>query len=354
MQLAIALFFAFIITLLFIFALRPVALAVGLVDTPGGRKKHRNPTPVIGGIAMYFGLVFGAMLYEMMPSFSVLLVGGSLLIVVGVIDDGFDLPPSVRLIAQTSAALVMVYGANLNLSNIGTPLFFDFELGAFAIPFTILVTLTVINAFNTIDGIDGLAGGVAFIALGFMAVFSVGSDKLALAMLLMSVVAGFLICNIPIYTNQPVKSFMGDAGSTFLGFAVAWLGISLSQDETVPMSAVTGLWMVALPIYDVFTSMLRRIIRRKSPFKPDRDHLHHVLIGGGLSAKMTLLIILFSGIVTAFIGLIGEIFSIPDGVMFLLWGFLGMSYFMEIAFFRGKRLINLINKVHEKQISWLT
>ena len=278
MELAVALAFALLVTLLFILALRPVALAIGLVDIPGGRKAHHSRTPVIGGAAMYLGFLFGGMFLEVVPAFNSLLMGASLLIVVGMIDDRFELPTSVRFIAQTCAVLVMIYGAGLKLDNIGSPLFFDFELGTFAVPFTILVTLTVINAFNIIDGIDGLAGGVAFVALGFMAIFSIGSNILGVILLLMAVIAAFLICNLPIRINWQVKCFMGDAGSTFLGFSVAWLGISLSQGASGPMSAVTGLWLVAVPIYDVFTSMLRRVAKgcqRGADFVHRDSHGHN-------------------------------------------------------------------------------
>jgi len=353
MGLAVSLVFAVTVTLLFIMVLRPVALAIGLVDIPGGRKMHDGPTPVIGGVAMYLGLLFGGMLMGIAPAFSSLLMGGSLLIVVGAIDDRFELPPTVRLIAQTCAALVMIFAAGLKLDNIGSPLFFDFGLGAFAVPFTILVTLAVINAFNIIDGIDGLAGGVAFIALGFMAIVSIGSDVLGLVLLLMAVVVGFLICNVSVRPNRQAKCFMGDAGSTFLGFAVAWLGISLSQGESASMSAVTGLWLIAVPIYDVVTSMLRRIVRGQSPFMPDRDHFHHVLMRQGLSARVlmrqglsartTLVSILTLSCITASVGLIGEVFNVPDAIMFLLWLVFGVAYVEDIAVCGGRRVIGLIN-----------
>ena len=348
MGLAVSLVFAVTVTLLFIMVLRPVALAIGLVDIPGGRKMHDSSTPVIGGVAMYLGLLFTGMLMGIGPAFSLLLMGGSLLIVVGAIDDRFELPPTVRLIAQTCAVLVMIFAAGLKLDNIGSPLFFDFGLGAFAVPFTILVTLAVINAFNIIDGIDGLAGGVAFIALGSMAIVSIGSDVLGLVLLLMAVVVGFLICNVSVRPNREPKCFMGDAGSTFLGFAVAWLGISLSQGESASMSAVTGLWLIAVPIYDVVTSMLRRIVRGQSPFMPDRDHFHHVLMRQGLSARTTLVSILTLSCITASVGLIGEVFNVPDAIMFLLWLVFGVAYVEDIAICGGRRSAGLINRLRQK------
>ncbi|MAS82664.1 MAG: hypothetical protein CMF45_08245 [Legionellales bacterium] len=349
MDLVVSLVFTLIVTVLFILVLRPVALATGLVDIPGGRKTHDSPTPVVGGIAMYLGIFFGGVLMEAIPDFGVFMMGASLLIVVGVIDDRFELPATVRLIAQTCAVLFMIFAADLKLEAIGTPLFFNFELGSFAIAFTILVSLAVINAFNIIDGIDGLAGGTAFITLSFMAILSIHSSALNLILLLLAVIIGFLICNAPASSNQQVKCFMGDSGSTFLGFSVVWLGISLSQSETNIVPAVTGLWLVAVPIYDVITSTLRRIFRGKSPFKPDRDHFHDVLMRLGFSARMTLLTILALSLLAALIGLVGEVFMVPDGIMFLLWLVCGVVYFEAV---RGNKLVvSLVNRLLKKMLS---
>jgi UDP-GlcNAc:undecaprenyl-phosphate GlcNAc-1-phosphate transferase len=166
----------------------------------------------------------------------------------------------------------------------------------------------------------------------------------------MAIISGFLVCNIPIHSNRHAKCFMGDAGSTFVGFSVAYLGILLSQGEMASMSPVTGLWLVAVPIYDVFTSMFRRIFRGDSPFKADRYHLHHILMDSGLSAKMTLSIILLLTCMTATIGLVGEIFIVKDGIMFLSWISLGVLYYGQIVFFRGQNLINITNKIRSKAI----
>jgi len=334
MGLVTSLFCTLLITVLFILALRPIAIAIGLVDTPGGRKTHKGSTPVVGGIAMYLGLFFGSLSLGILPPLNWLLLGGSLLIVIGVIDDRFSLSPTVRLIAQTWAALMMIFLANIQIENIGSPLFFDWDLGVFSVPLTILITLTIINAFNVLDGIDGLSGGVTFIALGFMAFISINSATLDLALLLMAAIFGFLLCNIPSNINRKAKCFMGDAGSTFLGFSIIWIGISLSQGESPSMSPVTGLWLVSMPIFDFTVSILRRVLSGKSPFTPDRNHLHYILLDAGLSPKKTLLLILMMTLITSTIGLIGQIFSVPDGIMFLLWIALGAIYYCNTNVYR--------------------
>ena len=329
MGLVTSLFCTLLITVLFILALRPVAISIGLVDTPGGRKTHEHSTPIVGGIAMYLGLFFGGLSLGILPSVKWLLLGASLLIVIGVIDDRFSLSPKVRLIAQTWVALMMIFLANIQIESIGSPLFFDWDLGVFSVPFTILITLTMINAFNVLDGIDGLSGGVAFIALSFMAFLSINSAILDLVLLLMATIFGFLLCNLPLNFNRKAKCFMGDAGSTFIGFAIIWLGISLSQGKSPSMPPVTGLWLVSMPLFDFTVSIIRRIVNRKSPFSPDRNHLHYILLDAGLSTKKTLLLILMMTFSTAAIGLIGQIFSVPDGIMFLLWLALGAIYYCK-------------------------
>src|SRR5262245_27461237 len=142
---------AFVVTVVFLFAFRPVAVAIGLVDIPGGRKRHDVPVPLIGGIAMSIGLGFGTSLVEHPEFWNPALLGIYLLVVIGTIDDRFDLPPNVRLIAQTCAALLVVFGSDVIVLSLGQPLFFGLPLGPFAVPFTVLFMVTLINAFNVID-----------------------------------------------------------------------------------------------------------------------------------------------------------------------------------------------------------
>src|SRR5690606_1706960 len=158
-------FLALIVTVLFMFTLRPVAVEVGLVDVPGGRKRHDTRVPLIGGISMAVGLGFGSSLVGAPVFWNSVLLSVYLLVAVGTVDDRYELPPNVRLIAQSCAAMLVVFGAEIQVTHLGTPLFFDLPLGAISILFSVLFIVTVISAFNVIDGLDGLAGGVAFIAL---------------------------------------------------------------------------------------------------------------------------------------------------------------------------------------------
>lgn len=315
----VAAFLSFIVTIVFMFALRPVAVAVGLVDIPGGRKRHDVPVPIIGGIAMSIGLGVGTSLVEHPEFWNPTLLGVYLLVVVGTIDDRFDLPANVRLIAQACAALLVVLASNVIVVSLGKPLFFNADLGVLALPFTVLFVVTLVNAFNLIDGIDGLAGGLALLSLAAMTMIGVGTPIFALVSIAAAVVAGYLLFNLPLGFNKPVRAFMGDAGSTSLGLIIAAVGVHLSQGPMARISPVIGLWLVAVPIFDLFATIFRRLAEGKSPFAPDHEHLHHVLVENGLSRRATLVCMLALAAVFATGGILGDMLALPDALMLILW-----------------------------------
>jgi UDP-GlcNAc:undecaprenyl-phosphate GlcNAc-1-phosphate transferase len=325
-------FLSFVVTVVFLFAFRPAAVAVGLVDIPGGRKRHDVPVPLIGGIAMGIGLGFGTSLIEHPEFWNPALLGIYLLVIVGTIDDRFDLPPNVRLIAQTCAALLVVFASNVVVVRLGAPLFFEVPLGVFAVPFTVLFIVTLINAFNVIDGVDGLAGGLALLSLVAMAFIGANTPVFALVAIVIGVLAAFLLFNLPLGFNTPVRTFMGDAGSTSLGLTIASVGIFLSQGVAPRISPVIGLWLIAVPVFDLFATILRRLIERKSPLAPDHGHLHHVLTENGLSRRGTLCWMLALATVLAGAGVVGDALEIPDGIMMVGWFSAGAFYYQMMRY----------------------
>lgn len=318
---------AFFITVLFMFALRPVAAGLGLVDLPGGRKRHGSPVPVIGGISMAVGVAFGANLVPQPEFWSPTILALYLLVSVGTIDDRFGLPASVRLIAQSCAAMLVVLGGELVVTSLGSPFFFALPLGPYERLFSILFIVVIINAFNVIDGIDGLAGGLAWLALAALAVIGYGGEVFALTTVLLAVIFGYLLFNFPLPFNRGVRTFMGDAGSTVLGLAVACVGIRLSQGADAPLSPSVGLWFVAVPVFDLFASTMRRVLARRSPFAPDHEHLHHVLIVEGLSPRATLYFMLLISFVCVGVGLVGHAAGAADGIMCVAWLMGGIVYY---------------------------
>ena len=322
---------AFLITLLFMFALPPVARTIGLIDRPGGRKMHIGEIPVTGGLAMAAGLLFTSpFLLAEVPGYPFFLTALAILVLIGALDDRFDLPASVRALAQCCAVLIMAFGANVLVGDIGNA-FFDglATLGWFSELFTILIVLTAINAFNMFDGSDGVAGIQALIGLIFLgaAAAIVGTTHyLPLIASLLGCVLAFLVFNWPSPRTRGVRAFMGDAGSTMLGFSLAWLSVGLSQGETRALAPIAVLWIFALPLFDFFSSMVRRILDRRSPFHGDSDHLHHVLRRSGHSSRRVALIILLSGTFLAAVGIGAYFAGIPDGTMFVVWLATGVAY----------------------------
>jgi UDP-GlcNAc:undecaprenyl-phosphate GlcNAc-1-phosphate transferase len=166
------------------------------------------------------------------------------------------------------------------------------------------------------------------LSLVVMALVSAGS----LGAVAASVVAGYLLFNLPLGVNSTVRAFMGDAGSTALGLIVAAFGIYLTQGPTPAVSPTIGLWFVAVPVFDLFATIVRRLLSHRSPFSPDHEHLHHVLADNGLSRRYTLVVILGLAVVFSVVGLMGDLLAIDDGVMLALWLGAGVLYYQMLRF----------------------
>ena len=309
-------------------ALRPAAFAIGLIDAPGGRKFHDGCIPITGGIAMFAG-IFIATSFLPLPRELLLslFVASFVLTLVGVLDDRFHLSAAERLFSQVAAILLMYFGAGLGLADIGEPFGTGVVgTGPLSLVVTMLVFMSVINAFNFVDGADGLAGSMALIGMLAVAMVAgafhpVGAFALAVA----ASITGFLLFNFPTVHNRRVRAFMGDGGSTLLGFTLAWVTLSISQGPDRLISPVHCLWFAAVPIFDFFTCFTRRAMRHKSPFTPGRDHFHHILMRGSFGVRQTLGILTGLQVFYAIVGLVGFFTAVPDVVMFWSWAMLGFS-----------------------------
>jgi len=328
--------FGFIVSIVLIWILQPVAKKIGLVDKPGGRKKHLGRVPLIGGIAMMGGLVATLLsLDEPIGMVSGLLMGGALLLAVGTIDDIVSLSPFTRFLAQITAALIMITMSSVYLQDFGYLLGNEtFSLGVWAIPVTVFATVGVINAINMSDGMDGLAGGLVLVALfglGFFNVTSGTGQHTYLFLALITVVTAFLIFNIRTAWRSHAQIFMGNGGSMLLGFIIAWLLIYQTQGDQRAVSPVFALWILALPLLDTVCIMLRRIFKGRSPFAPDREHFHHILLVAGYSVNQSVWIILCLASLLAMMGVIGIYVDMPDMVMFIAFLALFAFYFWGMS-----------------------
>jgi UDP-GlcNAc:undecaprenyl-phosphate/decaprenyl-phosphate GlcNAc-1-phosphate transferase len=315
---------SFSLCLLAVLALRPLAIAVDLIDRPGGRKTHHGDVPIVGGLAMFLGVVLGTGLLPLEDaSGTAFLAACAILVTVGLVDDRFDVSPWARLPVQLAAAFVLMTGSGALVSTLGDP----FGTGSLALSpwfapiFTILIVIAAINAFNMLDGMDGLAGAMALItciALTYLSWTAGLIVPAGVSLVLAGSVCAFLIFNFPTRLNRPLRCFMGDAGSTLLGFSVAWLCIQVSQGPVKAVAPVTTFWIVALPLYELLWSIVRRVVRGVSPFQADSEHFHHLLLKAGFGVRGAFAVfVTLAGVLAAF-GVAAERWGLPEHYSFAL------------------------------------
>lgn len=297
----------FLGALALLFISRKIARKVGLVDKPNARKHHNGHIPLVGGVSVYLSLwIIYVMQPQWLPDFSIYMLCATMLIVVGVLDDKLDLPVMPRMALQALVASIMMYSGHY-LYSLGNVLFgYELVLGVTGYVVTLLAVVGAINAFNMVDGIDGLLGALSSVTFGALAVvFWMGNkNNLALwCLCLMVACLPYILLNLGIPWGRKFKVFMGDAGSTLIGFTVIWLLIIATQGEDAVMRPVTALWLIAVPLMDMLRVMIGRIRRGESPFKPDREHLHHVLLRAGFSGRHTLIIMSVVALLTSTAGI---------------------------------------------------
>ncbi len=291
---AAALVVAFVIS----FALTPLvkkfAHRVGAMDVPkDARRMHSVPIPRLGGLAIFLGFLLSVLIFvDLTPQIQSVLLGGVLIVVLGVIDDIHPLRAWIKLIVQIVAALIPVC-SGVVVRILSNPFFFTdnsyIQLGALAIPITVIWIVLITNAVNLIDGLDGLAAGVSVIAsLSVIVVAMVLGDWITAV--IMAALAGGCVGFIP-YNFNPAKIFMGDTGATFLGYIMATVSVMGLFKSYAIISFVVPFLILGLPIFDTCFAFCRRLMRGKNPMAPDRSHVHHRLIDMGLNQKQAVAIL---------------------------------------------------------------
>ena len=327
------LFVALISTFIGIFLLRPIANNIGLLDSPNNRKPHTGSIPVIGGIAMYLGLVVGILTTPLdLNDFSYFMLASLIVVFIGVLDDYQNISVSIRIVFQALAAFIVAELAGISILSFGDILNRgEMYIDDWPIFISVLAIIAGMNAINMLDGINGLAGGVSliiFIAIAYLSIDSSSSVSLIIALLFCMVVPVFLIDNLCIGRPTSKRIFMGDAGSMLIGLSIAWLLIDLSQGEFAVISPVTALWLFGIPIIELVSSISRRILNGKSPFEPDLNHMHHIISHLGLGEKKSLFIMLIFSSIMAIIGIISEIYDTDEWIMFALFLLFFVFYFI--------------------------
>ncbi len=295
---------------------KKLALRIGAVDTPNERKIHNEIIPRLGGLAIYIGFIVSLAIgllfiylnktsVNLTPIFGII-VGSTIILILGVVDDIKSLQPRTKFFWQMVAALI-VYFMGVEISYLTNP--FN---GGFMLPFYISLPLTlfwivgVTNAINLIDGLDGLAAGVTAISAGtfFFVALTTYSYGAALIMLVLCAASlGFLKFNF-----FPAKIFLGDSGSLLLGFVLATASIMGVFKTTLVVALIIPLLILGVPIFDTLFAIGRRVKDKQSPFKADNKHIHHMLMRAGFSQREAVLSIYIVCFLLSFTALVMSLY----------------------------------------------
>jgi len=307
---------AFLVAFGFTFAAVPlakyVAGKIGAIDVPrDARRMHKKATPRLGGIAVFFGFLVSLLCFcEITKDLIVILIGAIIIVGLGIIDDSRGLSAKVKFCVQILVALFVVFVGGVRIEVFTNPnLFSDLTVlqlsDWISIPFTVIWIVAITNAVNLIDGLDGLAAGISSIAavsLVFVAIL-VGEEKIALIAL---IIAGACFGFLPFNFN-PATIFLGDTGSTFLGYMLAVLSVQGGFKSYAVISFAVPFLILGLPIFDTAFAILRRLFTGKGIMTPDRGHIHHKLVDMGFSQKQTVFILYaISGVLGLTAGVLAE------------------------------------------------
>lgn len=263
---------------------------VGALDYPNERKVHKKPMPVMGGLMLYLGFLFGYMLFAPQNTqMLAILIASFIVVLTGLLDVIKPLRAREKLVGQIVAACIIVFYGKILLNDISAFGFY-FDFGWLAYPITIIFIIALMNCINFIDGLDGLCAGIStifFATIGVLAfiMHNIGSLEITIAFIMIGACLGFLIFNF-----NPAKIFMGEIGSMFLGFMIAVVCL-LGFKAVTLTSLVVPMLILAIPILDTLFAILRRIIHHKPIYEADKQHLHHQLLNKKFSQRTTVFII---------------------------------------------------------------
>ncbi len=281
---------AFVLTLVLTPASMYLAKMVGAIDHPGGRRVHLRPIPRLGGIAMYVSFVAAVMLFMPRPltiQTEGLIVGSTILLVVGIYDDIKGVSPKAKFLGQLAGAAVLLF-FGYHIESLTLPVIGPIpHLGAWGTALVLFWVVSLVNTVNVADGLDGLAAGISFGACLVMAwsAVRIGQSTEALMLAgLAGVCLGFLLFNF-----HPAKVFMGDSGSMFLGFVMAATSVSGLLKTPVLLGLVLPMLALGMPIFDMTFTVIRRKWKGQPISVADRGHLHHRLLDRGFSHRQAVL-----------------------------------------------------------------
>lgn len=327
------------------FAVR-AAVRAGFVDVPQGRKEHDRPVPPIGGLVIMplFLLIAPALGLGLVAHWP-LYLAVTIIVIAGMLDDRMDMSATLKLFLQLGVAAILTLSNEAVLRDLGH-LFGApnaLVLGVMAVPFTIACFVFMINAMNMIDGVDGLAGGISLVMLAWLVVAAlIGHDMhlAATAVLMMGLVAGFLVHNMRYPRHPRATVFLGDAGSMALGVIIAHLAINVSQAPTPGLLPIGVALIILIPIVDAFALFIARMRAGRRAFEPGRDHIHHQLLGAGLTPGQVAVTLMAVMAIAGGLGVLGPYIGVGEGALTWVWAAVLVGY----TIYLGKRAPAIYNK----------
>lgn len=333
----LALTLSFAITFLAIPVIIRVAAMKKLYDIPDERKVHQAPIPALGGLGIFAGFVFAALLianFQEGKDIQYYLAATVVIFYLGLKDDIIIISPVKKFIGQVLAAFIVIYYGNLQITSMHGFLGIYNLPDSFSLLFTYLTVIVIINSFNLIDGIDGLAGSLGLLSTSVFGIYFVGIGHTADAVLAFSM-AGAILAFL-IFNFQPARIFMGDTGSLLLGLVnavlvIKFINIAATTTSTYQISAspAVGFGILMVPLMDTLRVFAIRMFQRRSPFSPDRNHIHHLFLDNGFSHRTIAILLLALNAIsvavsfifrnigsTALMGILFGIFFTIIGVMY--------------------------------------
>ena len=295
---------AFIIALLASWVLTPyvkkLAFRIGALDKPDGRKVHHGIMPRLGGLAIYLAFVIAVLAtMHMTRDIFALLLGGTVIVIVGILDDKYQLPAKVKLLGQIAAAFVL-----------NNPWGGYFYLEYFSVPLTVFWIVSFTNVVNLMDGLDGLAAGVSGIASVTVILVALQQGFYPVAVITAALAGG--IIGFIRYNFNPASIFMGDTGSMFIGYMLAAISIFGAVKSAATIALLVPAVALGLPIMDTAFAIVRRYTNGRPIFQPDKGHLHHRLLAMGLSQRQAVLLMY---VISAVLGIAAILLTEVDGYL---------------------------------------
>ena len=286
-------FVAIFISLISTPIVRKLAFKIGAVDIPkDDRRVHKEPMPLMGGLAIYFAFIVTSLIFLPIDrSLISIIIGGTIILISGMIDDLKELSPKMKVLFQLCAGLVLAFG-DVKVDFLTNPFSSAnalLYLKSISVPITIFWVVGITNTLNLIDGLDGLAAGVATIS-SLSLLFVAAKFGYTNIIILSAIVAGSCLGFLPFNFN-PAKIFMGDTGSLFLGFMLAAISIEGVMKSVATIAIVVPILILGVPIFDTTFAIFRRLLNGQSIMSADKGHLHHRLLKRGYSQKKTVLIL---------------------------------------------------------------